>query len=178
MKTCNRCGENHSEKHHYCKECNAAYAREWRLNNKAKIQAYRNATKKQRAKTQKVYDKNRPKRESRTTTEMVRRWRQKNPAAHNARVMARECAKLKATPKWAVDFFIKEAYELAHLRKKLTGIEHHVDHIVPLRNKTVCGLHSHTNLQVIPAVLNMRKGNKLDQNLNASRLRHAALARG
>lgn len=108
----------------------------------------------------------------------MRKWRQNNPDKHTAATMARECRKIKATPNWVIKFYIDEAYHLAKLREKHTGIKHHVDHIVPLRNKTVCGLHSHTNLQVIPAVLNMRKGNKLDQNLNASRLRHAALAKG
>lgn len=159
---CSKCGgENDSGKHHYCAGCNAAYAREWRLRNKAKVHTYRKATKRQRAKVQREYDATRPKRETKLAMELTRKWRQRNPAEHNARVVARECAKLKATPTWAVDFFIKEAYKLAHMRKELTGVAHHVDHIVPLRNKKVCGLHAHTNLQVIPAKENMLKGNRI-----------------
>lgn len=65
----------------------------------------------------------------------------------------------KAKPPWANAFFLREIYSLARLRTKLTGIEWHVDHIIPLSSKHVCGLHVHDNLQVIPAVSNLIKSN-------------------
>jgi len=37
------------------------------------------------------------------------------------------------------------------------GIKHHVDHIVPLARG---GLHIPSNLQVLPAIVNLRKGSK------------------
>lgn len=57
-------------------------------------------------------------------------------------------------------FVTKEAHDLRVRRNLLTGIEWHVDHIVPLKGVGVCGLHLWTNLRVIPKLLNLRKGNR------------------
>lgn len=88
-------------------------------------------------------------------------WKKANRAKCNASLAAYKFKKYKATPAWANEFFIEEAYDLAQQRTRVTGMEWEVDHIVPLRSKLVSGLHVEYNLQVIPAVMNKQKGNRV-----------------
>ena len=66
---------------------------------------------------------------------------------------------LRASPSWGGD--CSPVYEFARQLKELTGWDWHVDHIIPLQGENVCGLHIPQNLQVVPALLNQRKHNKL-----------------
>lgn len=61
-------------------------------------------------------------------------------------------------PKWADRQAIKAIYAEARALTLRTGIQHHVDHVIPLLGATVCGLHVHNNLRIITAEENMRKG--------------------
>lgn len=54
-----------------------------------------------------------------------------------------------------------EAASLANDRSLQTGIDWHVDHMIPLQAKKVSGLHVWNNLQVIPAFMNLKKNNKM-----------------
>ena len=66
----------------------------------------------------------------------------------------RRAAKLNATPKWANLQKIKEIYNNCPQG-------YHVDHIIPLQGKNVCGLHVENNLQYLLARDNLVKSNKL-----------------
>lgn len=99
-----------------------------------------------------------------------RRIVSKNYASRNLEYYAKEAAKrraskLKAIPIWLgkeEEFLIQEAYDLAKQRTILLGFNWEVDHIVPLQNKFVCGLHTIDNLRVIPRKMNRSKSNKHD----------------
>lgn len=77
----------------------------------------------------------------------------KNSARHRA-------YKLSATPAWANKSKIEEFYFTASMLGMHTGEWYHVDHIVPLNSKQVCGLHCEANLQVLPGADNMSKSNR------------------
>ena len=90
------------------------------------------------------------------------KWKSENKAQWNAKCMERYTQKIKARPAWLSEddlWLIAEAYDISNHRTKVFGFEWNVDHIVPLRGKTVCGLHVPWNLQVVPASYNCSKRN-------------------
>ena len=84
-----------------------------------------------------------------------------HPEGYTARGAHRRARKLQATPKWADKEKINEMYRRRAEVSQATGVVHHVDHIIPLRGRTVCGLHVEQNLQILPAEENLAKGNAL-----------------
>lgn len=66
---------------------------------------------------------------------------------------------IDATPGWAQFEEIRAKYEERDRIIRETGIPHHVDHIIPLQGKLVCGLHVAANLRVITAKENLAKKN-------------------
>lgn len=72
----------------------------------------------------------------------------------------RRARKAQAVPTWADETRTEEFYETARQLTQLMGVQWHVDHVVPLKGKTVCGLHWHGNLQLLPAVVNLVKSNR------------------
>lgn len=81
-------------------------------------------------------------------------WKHNNPDIVNANSARRRANKLHACPVWADKKIIGSIYKEAKRTK------YHVDHIVPLINPLVCGLHVEYNLQIMPPFDNMSKGNR------------------
>ena len=91
-----------------------------------------------------------------------KKYNQENPHIAAGCKIRRVRAELNATPNWLSESDrkkIKLIYLLRNSRTAWKGVEHHVDHIVPLQGENVCGLHVPWNLQVIPAEQNLRKSN-------------------
>jgi hypothetical protein len=113
----------------------AEYMAQWREKNKVQINAY------------------------------GRQYREKRKDHYSFLCQKRKIALLNRTPAWLTedDFWvIEQAYELAALRTKLLGVEFHVDHVIPLRGKTVSGLHVPQNIRVVTWLENQRKTNKFE----------------
>jgi hypothetical protein len=91
-------------------------------------------------------------------------YQKNNRGKCNAIGSKRRAAELKASPNWLSEFdlqYIKHLYIQAKELEKLDGTKYHVDHIIPLQGKTVCGLHVPWNLQILTAEENLIKSNIL-----------------
>jgi 5-methylcytosine-specific restriction endonuclease McrA len=173
-KVCYKCGilksiENFCKKERglggkssYCLDCNSQIG----------IQYYKQNKKKINNKNRKNYEKNKDKYKI-----TAKNWANKNKDRRNA--SSRKRSKLnrayenerwsrrKARQKHAKEIFpsdyraILSIYERAIELSKTTGIKHEVDHIIPLFNANVCGLHVSWNLQILTKSENSKKGNKL-----------------
>jgi hypothetical protein len=90
----------------------------------------------------------------------TRAWQQANPESNRRSIAKERALDLNVTPSWCDLEAVKAVYLEAERLTRETGIEHHVDHLVPLRNSHVCGLHVPANLRAIPASENQSKSNK------------------
>lgn len=84
------------------------------------------------------------------------------PALKRHHTAKRRAAFDQQLPMWADLDAIRAVYQQARNLTQTTGTQHHVDHIIPLNGKLVCGLHVHNNLQVITATENVRKHNRYE----------------
>ena len=146
-------------------KCNRA----WDIANKEKVKIYKkewikNITKEQRSKYN-LRARARYQENIEHNIERKKVYKANNKHIVNANAAKRRACELKRTPAWLTEFDklkIKCIYSIAtmltHENKELW----HVDHIIPLQGKLVSGLHVPTNLQVIPAHMNCKKGNKHD----------------
>lgn len=124
-----------------CRQCEHAQNKAWREANKAHLREYdiARATPERRQKTLE--------------------WQRANRHMTGATCMKRRAAKLQATPPWLDPKACDWAYVVAKVFEGTYGGKWHVDHIVPLQGKNVCGLHVPWNLRVCPASENLKKSN-------------------
>jgi len=89
-------------------------------------------------------------------------YKKNNRDKYNVYDANREAAKKNRTPLWLSEQDkreIKLIYKIAARVSKETGIDHHVDHEIPLQGEFVSGLHVPDNLQLLTAKENMIKNN-------------------
>lgn len=166
MKVCKRCGESKEPAcfpvnraspdglYRLCRACNAAVLAERNCSKayKAKRRASRN-TDDERAKARAAYAKN-PQR----YVDYQRAYAKRSPAEVNAKNAERRASARRTLT--ASREAIAAVYARATHLTQLTGVRHHVDHIVPLKGANVSGLHVPWNLQCLPARDNIAKHNR------------------
>jgi hypothetical protein len=132
-----KCSYNKKYDKHYpqrmCRECSSKYAAEWIKNNKERA------------------------------LEIARKVGKKRYQTEKRKLWLKERDKRRKPANWdreLTSFVLQEAHALTKLRESHTGVKWHVDHTIPLQGQDVSGLHVWNNLQVLPATVNLRKGNR------------------
>jgi hypothetical protein len=93
--------------------------------------------------------------------ERASKWHRENRDRSCAKRAKRRAALLCRTPAWADLDAIARIYVESKRLTEVTGIKHHVDHIIPLQGATVSGLHIAENLQILTAQENLQKSNNM-----------------
>lgn len=156
------------------KERNKKYRREWARSNRDRLMSREGYSEKLKVRRAKYYLKNKERillyqkdyyiNNSQTSKQRQSNYKKQNRAICNSNNAKYKADKKLATPKWLTKFdldYIRHIYIQAIELENLDGIKRHVDHIIPIRGKTVSGLHVPWNLEIITAEENIKKGNRL-----------------
>lgn len=148
-----------------CTEC---IKEDWKIDNEKRKEKPKSEASK--AAGRRYYERNKETVKARAIArpkEEVNQYKQKhkvnNPEYYKALVSVRRRKHRKATPSWITTdqkLAMRQLYLQAQSLTKITGERYVVDHIVPLINEEVCGLHVPWNLRVITQEENLKKSNK------------------
>lgn len=154
----------------WCRSCKKEYKDNWYQNNadeqreKGKEYHYKNYEKVKEYRIKKAHEWQVNNRER--YRESQKRCYEKNKLNKFAYQALARAARRNAVPKWVdveLKKLIQDFYIDARLKTRDSGIKHEVDHIVPLVNNEVCGLHVPWNLRVVTQFENRSKQNKFKE---------------
>tara|TARA_Y100000310_G_scaffold299014_1_gene333466 strand:- start:36 stop:605 length:570 start_codon:yes stop_codon:yes gene_type:complete len=182
MKKCTKCGVNKElveyyqqsraadKLYPYCKACAKNNNSEYRKNNSSKIKEYRQKNRIYNIEKCGEWRQNNSKHRSEYWenyyTENIisiknaqQEYRKQNKDKINFKNSKRRAELLHRIPAYANMEAIKKKYRIAQILSSLGDTKYEVDHIIPLRGKTVSGLHVESNLQILSAKNNREKSN-------------------
>ena len=96
------------------------------------------------------------------------KYSKNNPAKRRASDALRRSLKLNATPIWLTE---EHKNQIEEIYKEAQQLSLTVDHVVPLKNKIVCGLHVPWNLQLLTLSENCQKSNKFAPEINLNTMK-------
>jgi RNase P subunit RPR2 len=183
IKICRKCneilvlGKNWSEgrkkwEKYICKYCDSKESREWGKNNKERANIRNKQWRKNNSDKIKEYDKKRyiKNKQNPLWVEKINNrckiWRKENKGKIQSKNAYRKLIKKRASPNALQKEHkdeINMIYELSADLTKITNIEHHVHHIIPLLEdiENICGLHVPWNLEILTKDEHIEKHNKL-----------------
>ena len=156
-----------------CKPCFNSRVSVWQSKNRDKVRgyvrksckkAYDNDPEKFKEKSKNLRDKN-PEAKREIVRKSYRKIYAEQWPAQRARLNALSAARRRASPPWLTAIHkaqIQEFYDIAKCKSVQTGIQHHVDHIIPINGEFVSGLHVPWNLQILTAAENCAKKNRVE----------------
>lgn len=171
MKTCRSCetekpisdfyaDSHYADKHKVdCKVCYNKKTTDWMKKNRQRVNAAKKEWGAKNPEKVAAYLKKWRTKNIEKARNDYKKWAAVNRHIVNANDRKRMARKMNALPAWADLNKIKEIYAKA----RSMGRGYHVDHIIPLQGKNVCGLHVETNLQILKAYDNQSKGNRMDE---------------
>jgi hypothetical protein len=148
-----------------CLEC---VQEDWAVDNerrkgKPKTEAAKAAAKRYYAKNRQAVIARAAARPTEEKRRLQAEYKNRNVDVVRADTSVRKRRHREATPKWLTPderLQMRDLYVQARKLTALTQERYVVDHIVPLRGETVCGLHVPWNLRVITQEENLKKSNK------------------
>lgn len=149
-----------------CIVCAALRCKRFQENNKEKHVEYWAKSYSKHAKKKRAYAKAYRESNVEKIKEASKSYKQKNRPKLSRLQIEREQKIKQACPSWVTKEdkkWMDEIYKASKQIKDQYGVDTAVDHIIPIKGKTVCGLHVPWNLRVVTRSYNSQKLNNMEE---------------